>query len=74
MQEKMKFEVLTTDVTNYLQKLSYSDSRISQYHSAWQRVSNFMKANGLQYFTATVGEEFIYYLLKLRTCKSAFAP
>jgi len=66
MQEKMKFEVLTTDVTNYLQKLSYSDSRISQYHSAWQRVSNFMKANGLQYFTATVGEEFIYYLIGAR--------
>lgn len=63
MKEKIKFEVLTADVTNYLQKLSYSDSRISQYHSAWQRVANFMKANKLQYFTATVGEEFIYYLI-----------
>lgn len=66
MKEKIKFEVLTTDVTNYLQKLSYSDSRISQYHSAWQRVSNFMKTNGLQYFNATVGEEFIYYLIGAR--------
>lgn len=63
MKEKIKFEVLTADVTNYLQKLSYSDSRISQYHSAWQRVANFMKANKLQYFTAIVGEEFIYYLI-----------
>ncbi|MGM0411574.1 MAG: site-specific integrase [Bacillota bacterium] len=63
MKEKIKFEVLTSDVTNYLQKLSYSHSRISQYHSAWQRVANFMKAKELQYFTATVGEKFIYYLI-----------
>ena len=47
MKEKLKFKVLTADVTNYLQKLSYSDSRINQYHSARQRIAHFMKANEL---------------------------
>ena len=57
------FEMLTYEVISYLQKLSYSDSRISQYRSAWQRVAAFMKENDLQYYTATVGEAFIYHLI-----------
>jgi hypothetical protein len=36
MDEKQKaLETLTSEVTSYLEKLSYSDSRISQYHSAF---------------------------------------
>jgi len=64
MKEKQKtFKVLTTEVNDYLLKLSYSSSRISQYHSAWQRVATFMNENGLQFYTATVGEKFIYDLI-----------
>lgn len=67
MEENQKtFEILTSEVISYLQKLSYSDSRISQYRSAWQRVAAFMKENDLRYYTATVGEAFIYHLIRDR--------
>ena len=68
MEEKQKtFGILTSEVVSYLQKLSYSDSSISQYRSAWQRVAEFMKDNGLQYYTATAGDAFIYHLIGERT-------
>ncbi len=68
MEEKQKtLETLTCEVLRYLQKLSYSGSRINQYRSAWQRVAAFMKENNLQYYTATVGEAFIYHLIGTRT-------
>ena len=64
MEEKQNtLEMLTGEVISYLKKLSYSDSRISQYRSAWQRVTAFMKEKDLQYYTATVGETFIYHLI-----------
>ncbi len=64
MEEKQKaFEVLTSEVTGYLGKLSYSESRISQYRSAWQRVAVFMKENDLTFYSATVVEAFIYHLI-----------
>ncbi len=64
MEEKQKtLEMLTKEVNDYLLKLSYSKSRISQYHSAWQRVSKFMMSNELPFYTATVGEKFIYDLI-----------
>lgn len=64
MEEKQKtFNILTDEVISYLQKLSYSDSRIGQYRSAWQRVAAFMKENDQQYYTAAVGEAFIYHLI-----------
>lgn len=67
MKEKlMTLEILTTEVVNYLQKLSYSHSRISQYRSAWQRLAVFMRDKGLQYYNATVGEAFIYHLIGTR--------
>lgn len=67
MKEKQKtIEMLTAEVVSYLQKLSYSDSRISQYRSAWHRVASFMKNNDLQYYSATVGEKFIYNFLNDR--------
>jgi len=64
MEGKQKtLEMLTDEVIIYLKKLSYSDSRISQYRSAWQRVTAFMKENDLQYYSATIGEAFIYHLI-----------
>ena len=62
-EEQKSFEMLTGEVIRYLQKLSYSDSRISQYRSAWQRISAFMKEQDWEYYTATVGEAFIYHLI-----------
>lgn len=64
MEEQSKtLEVLRAEVTQYLQKLAYSESRISQYRSAWQRVADFMKDNDRTHYSATVGEAFIYHLL-----------
>src|SRR5690554_8063057 len=63
MIQKKSLERLTTNVINYLQKLSYSASRISQYRSAWRKVATFMKENDLHYFNATLGETFIYNLI-----------
>jgi integrase/recombinase XerD len=62
-EEQKTFEMLTGEVISYLEKLSYSDSRISQYRSAWQRVVAFMKERGWVYYTASVGEAFIYHLI-----------
>lgn len=67
MKEKqMTLEMLIAEVVNYLQKLTYSQSRISQYRSAWQRLVVFMRDSGLQYYNATVGEAFIYHLIGTR--------
>lgn len=67
MEEKQQtLEVLASEVIEYLEKLSYSESRISQYRSAWQRVAKFMKENGLVSYSATVGEAFIYHLIRDR--------
>ena len=60
MESKTKtIEDLSSEVVRYLQRLSYSDSRISQYRSAWQRVVVFMESNHLPLYSATVGEAFI---------------
>lgn len=64
MEEQSKtLEVLRADVTQYLQKMAYSPSRISQYGSAWQRVAAFMKDRDQTAYSATVGEAFIYHLM-----------
>ena len=55
--------ILTKEVIDYLEKLSYSESRINQYRSAWQRLFSYMEANNLQIYTPTVGEAFIYHLI-----------
>ena len=48
MEKQLKIlEVLAAEVVDYLQKLSYSDSRISQYRSAWHRVAVFMESNSI---------------------------
>lgn len=58
-----KLEMLTTEVAAYFHKLSYSDSRIGQYRSAWQRLATFMENKELQLYSAAVGESFIYHLI-----------
>jgi len=64
MKEQTKaLDELTAAVTQHLQKLAYSESRISQYRSAWQRVAAFMNEQGQTYYSATVGETFTYDLL-----------
>ncbi len=64
MEEQSKtLDVLSTEVTEYLQKLTYSESRISQYRSAWQRVATFMKERECPSYSFAVGEAFIYHLM-----------
>lgn len=58
-----ELQILTEEVIAYLEKLSYSESRISQYRSAWQRLFSYMEANNLQIYTPSVGEAFIYHLI-----------
>ena len=55
MVEKQKaLEVLASEVIRYLQKLSYSESSINKYRSAWQRVAQFMEENDLTYYSADI--------------------
>ena len=64
MVEKQKaLEVLASEVIRYLHKLSYSESSINKYRSAWQRVAKFMEENDLTYYSADIGEAFIYHLI-----------
>lgn len=58
-----ELQLLTEEVVAYLEKLSYSESRISQYRSAWQRLFAYMEKNNLRNYTPSVGEAFIYYLI-----------
>lgn len=58
-----ELQILTEEVIAYLEKLSYSESRISQYRSAWQRLFVHMGKNNLSLYTASVGEAFIYQLI-----------
>ena len=68
MEEKHKtIDILTTEVISYFQKLSYSETRIAQYKSAWQRVITFIEENKIFYYDATVGEAFIYAFLGVRS-------
>jgi integrase/recombinase XerD len=52
-------DCLSSEIINYLKRLSYSNSRISQYRSGWQKVDVFMKSNNLTLYSASVGDAFI---------------
>jgi site-specific recombinase XerD len=56
-------EDLTTQAVDYLQKLSFSDSRVGYYLLVWKKLSVFMKANNLQYYDADVGDKYIYHII-----------
>jgi len=60
-------EGLGNEVVAYLQRLSYSESRISQYRSAWQRLAVFMKQSGLEEYSASVGDLFNTDLIGARS-------
>lgn len=62
-----KLEVLTSEAHSYLNKLSYSDTRLSQYRSAWNKIHEFMKDKELEHYSAGVGESFINYLIGERS-------
>lgn len=60
MKHKLKeLQLLTMETASYLRKLAYSESRISQYRSAWQRLAVYMERNNLHHYSATVAEAFI---------------
>jgi len=65
--KQVTIDTLTPDVANYLRKMAYSDSRIAQYYSVWNKVSGFMKNNDIQYYSASAGDDFIYSLMGDRT-------
>ena len=52
-------DCLSSEIINYLKRLSYSDSRISQYRAGWQKIAVFMKSNNLVLYSASVGDAFI---------------
>lgn len=63
MQESINIEELIERVISYLQKVGYSNIRIEQYRSAWQKLINYMFGHSISDFNATVADSFIYYLL-----------
>ena len=62
-------EDLTDQAVNYLQKLSFSDSRVGYYLLVWQKLSVFMRTNNLQYYDASVGNKYIYHIIGDRSYK-----
>ena len=63
MQESITVEELINQVVSYLQKAGYSDTRIAQYRSAWQKFISYMSKHNFREFNATVADSFIYYIL-----------
>lgn len=64
MEEQSKaLDAVTAAVLRYVQKLGYSESRISQYRSAWQRLRTFMNDRGDVAYSAACGDAFIYHLM-----------
>ncbi|WNF35105.1 site-specific integrase [Bacillaceae bacterium IKA-2] len=58
-QKYQTFEQLSSEVVKSLRDMSYSESRISQYRSAWQKLATFMENNQIEYYSASVGGAFI---------------
>lgn len=61
--KKTTFEEVTTNTAAYLEKMGYSESRVSQYHAAWNHLKVFMSEHAEVYFTASVAEKFIYDMI-----------
>jgi len=55
-QNKAIIEELIAETACYLEKMRYSESRIKQYHAAWNHLKEFMLEWGEIYYTASVGE------------------
>lgn len=63
MQESITIEELKEKVICYLQKVGYSDTRIAQHQSAWQKLINYMSTHNTKIYNATIADSFIYFLL-----------
>ena len=61
--EKVMLEKVVTETSIYLEKMGLSETRISQYHVAWNHLKAFMSEREEVYFTATVAEAFAYDLI-----------
>jgi site-specific recombinase XerD len=59
----ISFQNLVSDVSAYLKKMSYPDSRLAQFRSAWKRVAEFMEEESLNLYTPAVGDAFIHHLI-----------
>lgn len=60
---QITFDQITAETANYLNKMGYSESRMNQYHAAWNHLKTFMSEQGKLYFTASVAEAFIYDMI-----------
>ena len=60
---KLTLEQLVAGATVYLGKLNYSESRLNQCNSAWNHLKCFMSKHEIAYYTASVGEAFIYDMM-----------
>ena len=65
-EQSQTLAAVTAAVLRYLQKLGYSESRLNQYRSAWQRLGTFMNDRGDGDYSAACGEAFIYHLIGSR--------
>ena len=63
IQEVPTIEELIKQVVSYLQKVGYSDTRITQYRSAWQKLINYMSKHEIKVYNASVADSFTYSLL-----------
>jgi site-specific recombinase XerD len=55
-------EELTTQAVDYLQKLSFSETRTGHYLLIWNKLSVFMKKNDFHKYDADVGHRFIHQI------------
>ena len=61
--KKATFEEVTAGTAIYLEKIGYSETRMKQYHAAWNHLKTFMSEHGEQFFTASAAEAFIYDMI-----------
>lgn len=69
-QGKVALERLVTKTSGYLEKMGYSESSISQYHSAWNHLKAFIEKRGESCYNASIGEAFIYDVIGDGTYKA----
>jgi len=60
---KVIIEQLADETACYLEKMGYSESRIKQYHAAWNHLKAFMVECGENHYSASMGEKFIYGMI-----------
>ena len=62
--EPVAIQDLTNDIVAYItNKLSYTESTIAQYRSAWKRVEDFMESKMVSIYSPSIGDDFIYHFI-----------